>query len=118
MKFRIIRNLKVITDADLAEALNIPNKQLICFFKRNKETFNPDSYFILTKEEQRDLVQNYCFTHAERLRYAKRPPFVFTAKAIVMLFCMQPKNGIAKVFKEKFFNSPAVAALDIEEVLK
>jgi len=118
MKFRFIRNKKVITDADLAEALGIPNKQLICFFKRNINVFPSDSYFILTKAEQQDLLQNYCAAHNERLRYAKRLPYVFTLKAVIPLLCMQSKNTAAKNLKNKFFDCPAVASLDIEEVLK
>ena len=118
MKFRLIRNQKVITDADMAEVLGIPNKQLIGFFKRNINAFARDSYFNLTKEEQQDLIQNYCATHKERLRYAKRLPFVFTAKAVIPLLCMQSKNAAAKVLKNKFFDAPCVVSADIEEILK
>ena len=118
MKFRLIRNQKVITDADLAEALSIPNKQLIGFFKRNINAFAQDAYFTLTKEEQQDLIQNYCATHNERLRYAKRLPFVFTAKAVIPMLCMQSKNAAAKVLKNKFFDATPVASADIEEILK
>ena len=75
MKFRFIRNQKVITDADLAEALNMQCKIFVSMFKRSMAYFPQGSYFQLTYEEQRDLVKNYCFTHAERLRYAKRLPF-------------------------------------------
>lgn len=118
MKFRLIRNQKVITDADLAEVLGIPNKQLIGFFKRNINAFAQDAYFVLTKEEQQDLLHNYCATHNERLRYAKRLPYVFNAKALIPLLCMQSKNAAAKVLKNKFFDFPSVASADIEEALK
>ena len=37
MKFRIIRNQKVITDADFAEALNMQCKILTSMFRRSKE---------------------------------------------------------------------------------
>ncbi|MDR0952604.1 MAG: ORF6N domain-containing protein [Elusimicrobiota bacterium] len=117
MKFRIIRNQKVITDADLAEALGIPNKALISFLKRNKDEFAQDSYFTLTQEEQQDLVKNYCFTHAERLRYAKRMPYVFTTAAIIMILCMTKKNQVAKMLRNKFFTTTQIVGLDIENIL-
>lgn len=118
MKFRVIRNQKVVTDADFAEALNMQCKILTSMFRRSKEYFPQDSYFQLTYEEQRDLVKNYCFTHAERLRYAKRLPFVFTKSAIFMMLCILRKNPIAKVMRGKFFASDAFKSIDAEILLK
>lgn len=118
MKFRIIRNQKVITDADLAEALNMQCKVLTSMFRRSKDFFPPDSYFRLTYEEQRDLVKNYCFTHAERLRYAKRLPFVLTNTAVFMILCILRKNPMAKVFRNKIFASQTFKAVDVEALLK
>lgn len=118
MKFRIIRNQKVVTDADFAEALNMQCKILTSMFRRSKEYFPQDSYFQLTYEEQRDLVKNYCFTHAERLRYAKRLPFVFTKSAIIMLLCILRKNPMAKVYRSRFFSADVFSVIDIEALLK
>ena len=117
MKFRIIRSQKVVTDADLAEAIGMPNKALIAFYKRNEGAFAEGSVFTLTAEEQRDLVQNYCFTHAERLRYAKRLPYIFTPKAIILMLCMRPRNRVAKDLREKFFTANC-ADIDLETLFK
>ncbi len=118
MKFRIIRNQQVITDADLAEALNMQCKILTAMFRRSKDFFPQDSYFQLTYEEQRDLVKNYCLSHAERLRYAKRLPFVLNKKAVFMMLCVLKKNPMARVFRNKLFESQAFASLDMDALLK
>ena len=116
MKFRIIRSQKVVTDADLAEAIGMPNKALIAFYKRNEGAFAESSVFTLTPQEQRDLVQNYCFTHAERLRYAKRLPYIFTPKAIILMLCMR-RGQAAKALREKFF-AATCADIDLENLFK
>lgn len=84
MDFRIIRNTQVVTDSDLATALELLPKSFISFFKRNIAVFPQDTYFKLTEEEKQDLVKNYCLTHAERLRYAKRLPYVFTPNGAML----------------------------------
>lgn len=90
MDFRIIRNTQVVTDSDLANALQLLPKSFISFFKRNISVFPQDTYFKLTEEEKRDLVKNYCLTHAERLRYAKRLPYVFTPNgALICIFLLK-----------------------------
>jgi hypothetical protein len=118
MRFRIIRNQKVVTDADLADALNIPSKSFIAFFKRNMGAFDKEIYFELTELERADLVQNYCFTHAERLRYAKRLPFIFTKQAVIQVLCMHSKNYNAKVMRRKILSAPQIETMDLEEILK
>ena len=118
MKFRIIRNQKVVTDADFADALGIPSKSFIAFFKRNIGAFNKETYFNLNEEERADLVQNYCFTHAERLRYAKRLPFIFTTRAIIQILCMYSKNNNAKIMRSSILSAPQIESIDLEGLLK
>lgn len=118
MKFRVIRNQQVITDADLAEALNMQCKILTSMFKRAKDFLPQDSYFQLTYEEQRDLVKNYCLSHAERLRYAKRLPYVLDKKAVFMMLCILKKNPMAKVFRNKLFASKSFSDMDMDALLK
>ena len=90
MNFRIIRNTQVITDSDLANALGLLPKSFISFFKRNISVFPQETFFKLTEEEKQDLVKNYCITHAERLRYAKRLPYVFTPNgAVICIFLLK-----------------------------
>ncbi len=119
MKIRIIRNQKVVTDSDLAEALNVPTKQLLNMFRRNLSSFPQGSWFNLTEEEQRDLIVNYCTTHGERLRYARRLPYVFCLPAILMLLCMQSKNNEkAKAYRAEFWAALATLPTDSFEADK
>ena len=101
MNFRIIRNTQVITDSDLANALDLLPKSFISFFKRNIGVFPQDTYFKLTEEEKLDLVKNYCVTHAERLRYAKRLPYVFTANGVMICIFLLKKCKKAAELREK-----------------
>jgi hypothetical protein len=110
--------MKVVTDADLAEALGLPNNFFIAFYKRNAAAFAPEAVYTLTEEERRDFVQNYCSTHAEKLRYAKRLPYIFTQKAVMQILCMRARSETAKILREKFFNLDAVTKLDLEDIFK
>ena len=98
MNFRIMRNTQVITDSDLALSLDLLPKSFISFFKRNISVFPQDSYFQLTEEEKQDLVKNYCITHSERLRYAKRLPYVFTPSgAMLCIFLLKKCKKAAEL---------------------
>ncbi len=102
MNFRIIRNKQVITDSDLAKSLDLLPKSFISFFKRNISVFPQETYFKLTEEEKQDLVKNYCVTHAERLRYAKRLPYVFTPNGVVLCIFLLKKCKKAAELRGKF----------------
>lgn len=101
MDFRIIRNTQVVTDSDLAMNLNILPKSFISFFKRNSKVFPQDTFFQLTKEEKNDLVKNYCLNHAERLRYAKRLPYVFTPSGVILAAFLLKKCKKAAELRQK-----------------
>lgn len=101
MNFRIIRNTQVITDSDLANALDLLPKSFISFFKRNITVFPKETYFKLNEEEKQDLVKNYCLTHAERLRYAKRLPYVFTPHGVMLCVFLLKKCKKAAELREK-----------------
>lgn len=101
MNFRIIRNTQVITDSDLAKSLELLPKSFISFFKRNIGIFPQETYFKLTDEEKQDLVKNYCVTHAERLRYAKRLPYVFTPNGVVLCIFLLKKCKKAAELRQK-----------------
>ena len=104
MNFRIIRNTQVITDSDLANALDLLPKSFISFFKRNISVFPQDTYFKLTEEEKQDLVKNYCITHAERLRYAKRLHYVFTANGVMLCVFLLKKCKKAAELRQKLLD--------------
>lgn len=111
MNFRIIRNMQVITDSDLANALKLLPKSFISFFKRNISVFPQNTYFKLTEEEKHDLVKNYCLTHAERLRYAKRLPYVFTPNGILICLFLLKKCRKATELREQILASNNQEAL-------
>ena len=72
----LIRDQKVIIDADLAEFYGVPTKRLNEQVKRNKSRFPVDFMFQLSKKEKSEVVAN-C-DHLEGLKYAKTLPYAFT----------------------------------------
>ncbi len=118
MLFRMIRSQKVITDADLAKELGTTTKNFSSFLRRGKDLLPQNGFFMLNKSETEDLTQNYCFTRAERLRYAKRLPYVFNAAGALAVFCMWKKSPRAKKLRDKFFTLPQISQIDIEEFCK
>ena len=113
MNFRIIRNIQVITDSDLAISLELLPKSFISFFKRNISVFPQETFFKLTEEEKQDLVKNYCVTHAERLRYAKRLPYVFTPTgALICIFLLKKCKKAAEL------RTKLLALIKQEDIIK
>ena len=72
----VIRGLKVMIDADLAELYGVPTKALNQAVKRNAERFPADFMFQLTSEEKAEVVTN-C-DHLARLKFSRALPFAFT----------------------------------------
>lgn len=79
----LIRNQKVIIDADLAELYGVTTKRLNEQVKRNKARFLKDFMFRLTKDEKQEVVAN-C-DHLSRLKFSPVLPCVFTEHGAVML---------------------------------
>ncbi len=59
-KIVILRNEKVMLDADLAELYNVGTKRLNEQVKRNKDRFPSDFMFQLTKEEFKKFEVAIC----------------------------------------------------------
>ncbi len=72
----MIRNQRVMVDADLAELYGVPTRRLNEQVKRNAERFPADFVFQLTAEEKAEVIAN-C-DHLNKLKFAKTPPFAFT----------------------------------------
>ena len=72
----IIRDQKVMIDADLAQLYGVPTKALNQAVKRNAQRFPPDFMFSLTAAEKAEVVTN-C-DHLAQLKFSKTLPFVFT----------------------------------------
>jgi ORF6N domain len=82
-KILVLRNQKVILDADLAELYGVPVRQLNQQVKRNGDRFPSDFRFVLTEAEHENLrSQNVISssTHGGR-RYL---PHVFTEHGAIM----------------------------------
>ena len=78
----LIRDEKVIIDADLAEFYGVPTKRLNEQVKRNKDRFPDDFMFQLSPDEKAEVVAN-C-DHLENLKYSKALPYVFTEHGAIM----------------------------------
>ena len=79
----LIREQKVMLDADLAELYGVPTKALNQAVKRNQERFPPDFMFQLTRQEKAEVVTN-C-DHLQRLKFSPTLPHVFTEHGAIML---------------------------------
>jgi hypothetical protein len=72
----LVREQKVMIDADLAQLYGVPTKVLNQAVKRNTHRFPPDFIFMLTQNEKDEVVAN-C-DHLSKLRFSKSLPFAFT----------------------------------------
>ncbi|MFI5236658.1 MAG: ORF6N domain-containing protein [Ignavibacteriales bacterium] len=79
----LIRNHRVLIDADLAELYGVTTKRLNEQVKRNKARFPKDFMFKLTKSEKQEVVAN-C-DHLSRLKFSPVLPSAFTEHGAVML---------------------------------
>jgi hypothetical protein len=82
-KILVIRDRKVMIDADLAELYGVPTKRLNEQVKRNTKRFPEDFMFQLTEEEKSDVVAK-C-DHLKKLKFSPNLPYVFTEHGAVML---------------------------------
>ena len=94
----VIRNRKVLLDADLAALYGVRTKALVQAVKRNPERFPEDFMFRLTSDEF-DRLRSRTVTSKNRggRRY---PPYAFTEQGVSML--------------SSVLNSPRAIALNIE----
>ena len=72
----VVRNQKVIIDADLALLYGVPTKALNQAVKRNAERFPVDFMFQLSPAEKAEVVTS-C-DHLVRLKFSKSLPYAFT----------------------------------------
>jgi len=79
----VIREQKVILDADLAELYEVETKALVRAVKRNLDRFPDDFMFLLTAEEFEILrCQSGTSSQWGGRRY---PPYAFTEQGVAML---------------------------------
>lgn len=79
----ILRGVKVMLDADLADLYGVQTKVLNQAVRRNAERFPEDFMFHLTQEEKNEVVTN-C-DHLARLKFSPVLPCAFTEHGALML---------------------------------
>ena len=72
----VVRDHKVIIDADLPLLYGVPTKALNQAIKRNAERFPADFMFALTPVEKAEVVT--ACDHLAKLKFSKTLPFAFT----------------------------------------
>jgi hypothetical protein len=82
-RIQLVRGLRVMIDADLAELYGVPTKALNQAVKRNAARFPTDFMFQLDAPEKAEVVTN-C-DHLQKLKYSKALPFAFTEYGAVAL---------------------------------
>lgn len=82
-RIQLLRGLKVMIDADLAELYGVPTKALNQAVKRNAGRFPPDFMFQLDAAEKAEVVTN-C-DHLSKLKFSRSLPFAFTEFGAVAL---------------------------------
>ncbi|MDM0016258.1 ORF6N domain-containing protein [Variovorax saccharolyticus] len=82
-RIQVLRGLKVMIDADLAELYGVPTKALNQAVKRNAARFPPDFMFQLDAAEKAEVVTN-C-DHLSKLKFSRTLPFAFTEFGAVAL---------------------------------
>jgi hypothetical protein len=82
-RIQVIRGLRVMIDADLAELYGVATKALNQAVKRNATRFPMDFMFQLDAAEKAEVVTN-C-DHLQKLKFSKSMPFAFTEYGAVAL---------------------------------
>ena len=82
-RIQVIRGLRVMVDADLAQLYGVPTKALNQAVKRNAARFPHDFMFQLNSAEKAEVVTN-C-DHLSKLKFSKVLPFAFTEYGAVAL---------------------------------
>jgi hypothetical protein len=78
----LIRGIKIIIDADLAEFYGVPTRRLNEQVKRNRERFPEDFMFQISPREKAEVIAN-C-DHLKKLKFSKALPFAFTEHGAIM----------------------------------
>lgn len=84
-KIYLIRNHKVMIDADLAEIYGVSTGQLNQAVKRNIHRFPPDFMFQLTRKEYDSQRSQIVIFEKGKGKYRKYLPYAFTEHGAVML---------------------------------
>ncbi len=78
----LVRGMRVMIDADLAELYGVTTKRLNEQVKRNRNRFPSDFMFKMTQNEKNEVVA-IC-DHLEKLKFSKTLPLAFTEHGAIM----------------------------------
>ncbi len=78
----VVREERVILDADLAALYGVPTKVLNQAVRRNQNRFPEDFMFQLTEDEKAEVVTN-C-DHLQKIKYSAVLPLAFTEHGAIM----------------------------------
>ena len=81
----LIRQQKVMLDADLAVLYGVETRVLVQAVKRNLERFPEDFMFQLSKEESDSLRSQIVILNKGRGQHSKYLPYAFTEQGVAML---------------------------------
>jgi len=79
----VLRDKKVMIDADLAKVYQVTTKQLNQAVKRNQGRFPEDFMFQLNKDEKDKVVTER--DHLQKLKFSRFLPYAFTEHGALML---------------------------------
>lgn len=96
----VVRNHRVLLDADLARLYGVETRALNQAVRRNVERFPSDFMFQLTVEEDARLRSQIVILDAARGRHRKFRPYAFTEQGVAML------SGV--------LHSPRAVAVNVE----
>jgi len=78
-----VRDSLVLIDKDVAELFGVETRDINKAVKNNQDKFPQGYIFELTKEEKKEVVEN--FHHLSKLKYSPHLPKVFTEKGLYMI---------------------------------
>ncbi|HEY2823858.1 MAG TPA: ORF6N domain-containing protein [Candidatus Acidoferrum sp.] len=84
-KIRIIRDVRVILDADIANLYGITTFNLNKAVARNRDRFPRDFMFRLTAKERGNLIFQSGISSSRRWGGARHSPYAFTEQGVSML---------------------------------
>jgi len=84
-KIRIIRDVRVILDADIANLYGITTFNLNKAVARNRSRFPKDFMFRLTAREHQNLIFQSGISRSRRWGGARHAPYAFTEQGVSML---------------------------------
>lgn len=125
-KIYLIRNEKVLLDADLAELYGVETRVLKQAVRRNRDRFPIDFMLRLTLDEWK-VLRSQTVTLKKRGQHSKYPPYAFTEQGVAMLSsvlkskrAIQVNIAIMRTFVQmrKFFQSQDGLASQLKKLEK